>query len=205
MTIEQRPAGRLETRLEGNTDSPIAVAIVAPELGQTMLSRVVHHIAHGLVRLNCAVIRFNFSGTGASPGDPNEPLSKIADYRALLDIAAQSFPDTPIWAVGHSFGSAVAMNVGAADPRVTLLLGVGLLVGEFDYDLVVEAEKPTFIIHGEADDRCALQVVRRFYGSLSEPRELIVIDGADHTFDGHASELTEAIEDLLADWQEQDA
>jgi alpha/beta superfamily hydrolase len=41
--------------------------------------------------------------------------------------------------------------------------------------------------------------VRLFYTELSEPRELIAIDGADHAFDGHASELADAIEDLLAD------
>jgi alpha/beta superfamily hydrolase len=76
-----------------------------------------------------------------------------------------------------------------------------LLVEDYDYDLVSEAAKPTFIVHGEADERCALNAVRRFYATLSEPRELIVIDGADHAFDGHASELADAVEDLLAGFE----
>jgi alpha/beta superfamily hydrolase len=28
----------------------------------------------------------------------------------------------------------------------------------------------------------------------------VIIDGADHVFDGKASEVAEAIEDLLGDW-----
>jgi alpha/beta superfamily hydrolase len=33
-----------------------------------------------------------------------------------------------------------------------------------------------------------------------EPKELVIIDGANHVFDGQASEVAEAIEDLLGDW-----
>ncbi|MEZ5285984.1 MAG: hypothetical protein R2712_14480 [Vicinamibacterales bacterium] len=35
---------------------------------------------------------------------------------------------------------------------------------------------------------------------MPEPRELVVIDGTDHVFEGHASEVADAIEDLLGDW-----
>ena len=193
------PAGRLEARLDVNTDAPVAVAVVAPEHGGTMQSRVLHNVALGLLRLDCAVVRFNFRGTGTSDGEPGDGNGEVEDYLAVLKAADAQFPTTPIWAVGHSFGSYVAMGVGARERRVALLMGIGLLVEDFDYDLVSEAEKPTFIIHGEADERCALVAVRRFYGTLAEPRELIVIDGADHAFDGHASELADGVEDLLAD------
>ena len=41
--------------------------------------------------------------------------------------------------------------------------------------------------------------MRRFYGSLQEPKELVVIDAADHIFNGHVSEVGDAVEDLLND------
>jgi alpha/beta superfamily hydrolase len=195
------PAGRLEARLDCNTDTPVAVAVVAPELGGTMQSRVLHNVALGLLRLDCAVVRFNFRGTGTSEGEPTDGEGELQDYLAVLNAADAWLSAAPIWTVGYSFGSYIAMGVGARDRRVALVMGIGLLVEEYDYDLVREAEKPTFIIHGEADERCALNSVRRFYGSLSEPRELVVIDGADHAFDGHASELAEAVEDLLAGFE----
>ncbi len=193
----QGPAGRLEARLDCNTDSPAAIAVVAPEHGGTMQSRVLHNVALGLLRLDCAVVRFNFRGSGTSDGKRTDGDGEVEDYVAVLNAADARYPSTPIWAVGYSFGSFIAMGVGARDRRVALLMGIGLVVEDYDYGLVREGEKPTFIIHGDADERCALKAVRRFYAELSEPRELIVIDGADHAFDGHASELADAIEDLL--------
>jgi hypothetical protein len=40
----------------------------------------------------------------------------------------------------------------------------------------------------------------KFYGELEEPKELVVIDAADHLFDGHTSEVGEALEELLSDY-----
>jgi hypothetical protein len=42
----------------------------------------------------------------------------------------------------------------------------------------------------------------KFYGELPEPKELVVIDAADHLFDGHTSEVGEALEELLADFHD---
>jgi alpha/beta superfamily hydrolase len=42
--------------------------------------------------------------------------------------------------------------------------------------------------------------IRKFYAQLQEPKELVIIDGADHLFDGKVSEVGEAIEDLLQDF-----
>lgn len=43
-------------------------------------------------------------------------------------------------------------------------------------------------------------IVREFYARAAEPKERVVIDGADHLFDGKVSEVAGAIEDLLGDW-----
>ena len=42
--------------------------------------------------------------------------------------------------------------------------------------------------------------MRAFYARAAEPKELVVIDGADHLFDGKVDEVGEALEDLLGDW-----
>jgi hypothetical protein len=39
-----------------------------------------------------------------------------------------------------------------------------------------------------------------FYGQLEEPKELALIDGANHLFEGQTPEVGEALEDLLADF-----
>ena len=42
--------------------------------------------------------------------------------------------------------------------------------------------------------------MQQFYARCEEPKELVVIDAADHLFDGKTSQVGEAVEDLLGDW-----
>ena len=83
-------------------------------------------------------------------------------------------------------------------PRVALLLGIAPPVASYDFEGVAAAGKPVFLVHGERDQLSSLKAVQRFYGTLGEPRELVVVDAADHLFDGHVSEVADAIADLLA-------
>jgi len=42
--------------------------------------------------------------------------------------------------------------------------------------------------------------MRLFYARCPEPKELVVIDGASHLFDGQAGEVGDALEDLMGDF-----
>jgi alpha/beta superfamily hydrolase len=54
-----------------------------------------------------------------------------------------------------------------------------------------------FLVQAEHDEVCPLKQALRFYGRLPEPKEIVVIDAADHLFDGKASEVGDAVEDLV--------
>jgi alpha/beta superfamily hydrolase len=90
--------------------------------------------------------------------------------------------------------------VGAADSRVSLLIGVALPLSRYDFSSVRDSRKPKFLIQAERDDICPLSEMRQFYAQAAEPKELVVIDGADHLFDGKVGDVADAIEDLLGDW-----
>ncbi|MBI3050760.1 MAG: alpha/beta hydrolase [Acidobacteria bacterium] len=62
------------------------------------------------------------------------------------------------------------------------------------------SRKPKFIIHGERDELVSLRIVRHFYAQLHEPKELVEIDRANHLFEGQASEVGDALADLLEDF-----
>jgi alpha/beta superfamily hydrolase len=198
-------AGLLEGLLTESTDgSPRATVVLAhplPTAGGTMHTKVVFHVAQALGRIGCAVLRFNFRGTGRSGGSFDDGKGERDDFRAALSFMSARYPDlTERWAAGMSFGAWVAMTAGATDPLVTALIGVAPPVTRRDFSEVVTAAKPTFLIHGERDELIPLSDVRRFYARLEEPKELVVIDSADHLFDGKASEVGDAIEDLLQDF-----
>lgn len=197
------PVGALEVRLDVPPGAPRAVAVIAPphpQYGGTLQTRAVYEAARALTRIGVAALRLNFRGAGASAGAFEDGRGEQDDYLAALDYAAERFPGLPIWAMGMSFGAWVATNAGAIDDRVSLLLAIAPAVDHYAYEAFKTSGKPTFIIHGEADALAPVRHVRRLYGEMAEPKELVVIEGADHVFDGQASIVGEAIEDLLADF-----
>jgi hypothetical protein len=198
------PVGRLETLLDLPVGEPRAAAVFGhphPLHGGTMHTKVVYQSSKALARIGVAVLRFNFRGVGRSAGTHDGGPGEMDDYRAALDYMAGRFPGQPLYAAGFSFGSWVAWNVGLDDARVPLLLGIGLPVDRFDFGPVRSSAKAKFVIHGERDELIAVRDIRRFYAELSEPKELVVIDDANHLFDGRTSEVGEAVEDLLKGWQ----
>jgi uncharacterized protein len=214
------PAGRLEALLEepsdargvnrdglvehGKADGLRAAVVLAhphPQYGGTMHTKVLFHAAKAFTRIGCAVLRFNFRGTGTSAGAWDDGRGEMDDCRAALDFMKGRFPGAPLWAAGMSFGAWTAMSVGASYQGVSTLIGIALPVTQFDFETVRESKKPKFFIHGERDELCPLKDLQAFYARAADPKELIVIDTADHLFDGKVSEVADAIEDLFGDWR----
>ncbi|MGE5814255.1 MAG: alpha/beta hydrolase [Acidobacteriota bacterium] len=115
---------------------------------------------------------------------------------------AAHYPGLPLWAAGFSFGSWIALETGTVDDRVTVLIGVAPPVENLGYSFqnTLASEKPKFLIQGEEDEICPIGALRKFYAQLKEPKELVVIEDANHLFEGKTQEVGEAIEDLLADY-----
>ena len=207
------PAGFLEAILDEpaaeHAAAPHAAVVFAhphPQFGGTMHTKAVFQGAKGLTRIGCAVLRFNFRGVGRSAGTFDEGQGEKEDFRAALDYMARRYPNSRLWAAGFSFGSWVALEVGAEDDRVQALIGiappVATSVSGMDYSFpnTLASTKPKFFVQGEADEVCPIQGMWTFYGQLEEPKELVIIDGADHLFEGKTQEVGEALEDLLVDF-----
>jgi len=165
-----------------------------------MHTKVVYQAAKALSRIGCAVLRFNFRGAGASDGLFDNGVGEMDDFRAAVDMMAARYPGAKVWAGGMSFGSWIALSVGAADPRISTLIAIAAPVDRYDFTAIAHSPKAKFFIHGERDEICPLKDVRELYARATEPKELVVIDAADHLFDGKVGEVADAIEDLLGDW-----
>ncbi len=211
------PAGRLEGLLDGELTAPRAAVVFAhphPLLGGggTMHTKAVYQGMKGLARIGCAVLRFNFRGVGRSAGTFDDGVGERGDFTAALDLMAARYPGVPLWAAGFSFGAWIALETGAADPRVSLLIGIappwtfrrsGQEASREDYAWTntLATEKPKFFVQGESDEVCAIQDMWAYYARLKEPKELVVIDAANHLFEGHTPEVGEALEELLGDYE----
>ncbi len=217
MTVEfPGPAGRIEGLLDAPATPRAAVVFAHPHPllggGGTMHTKAVFQGSKGLQRIGCAVLRFNFRGVGRSEGTFDHGVGERGDFTAAVDFIAARYPGLPIWAAGFSFGSWVALEAGAVDPRVSVLIGIappwvfrGAVEGElrtnYEWPNTLATEKPKFFVQGESDEICAVQDMWAWYAKLHEPKELVVIDAANHLFDGHTVEVGEALEELLGDYE----
>jgi uncharacterized protein len=213
------PAGSLEALLDeppptrgvnaeglverGQADGLHAAVVIAhphPQFGGTMHTKAIFHSAKAFSRIGCAVLRFNFRGVGTSDGSFDNGTGETDDFRAALDFMHERYPGVPLWSAGMSFGAWISLTAGAADPRVSALVGIAPPLSRYDFEPVRISTKPKFFLQGERDELCPLKEMQAFYARAADPKELVVIDAADHLFDGKLVELAEAIEDLLGDW-----
>src|SRR5687767_11322836 len=208
-------AGSLEAILDlpvlrTATGAPRAAVVFAhphPQYGGTMHTKAVYQATKGLARIGCAVLRFNFRGVGRSSGQFANGEGEIEDFRAALGYITARYPGVPLWAAGFSFGAWVALETGAADNRVSVLIGIAPPVVtsvsgmNYTFPKTLASTKPKFFVQGEADEVCPIEGMWAFYGRLEEPKELVVIDAADHLFEGKTQEVGEALEELLGDFE----
>ena len=198
------PTGSLEVLIDEPLGEPRALVVFAhplPTHGGSMHTKMVFQGAKGLARTGCLVLRFNFRGVGRSTGVFDEGRGELDDFSAALDFISAQYPNLEIWSCGASFGAYIAMTAGANDDRVSALIGIAPPVSMRNFSIVQTSIKPKFLVHGETDELIPVKAVRKFYAQMVEPKELVVIDRANHVFDGQTSEVGDTLEELLGDFK----
>ena len=150
--------------------------------------------AHGL-----GVLLMDYRGYGGNPGSPTEEGLTL-DARAARRWVAERLPDHPVVYFGESLGAAVAVGLAVDQPPAALVLrspftSLGdaaalhypfLPVRLLLWDDFTVAERmsnvtaPTLVIAGESDSIIPLRQSRAVHAAAAGPKELLVIDGADH-------------------------
>jgi hypothetical protein len=203
------PAGRLEALLNAGTENATHAAIVChphPLFGGTLHNKVVFHTMKALNGFGFPVLRFNFRGAGLSEGEHDRGNGELEDVRTALDWLAAEF-HLPLLFAGFSFGAAVGLRAACPDARVKALIGVGVpaipVAADteapriYTLDFLRECAKPKLFISGARDQFAPLAKLEALVAAAAEPKKLVVIEGADHFFEGRLRELREAIEDWV--------
>ena len=135
---------------------------------------------------------------GRSTGSYDHGAGEEDDARQALDFLALRYPGVPLWMAGFSFGARVGLTVGAADPRVQKLLGVGLALNMFDYGFLAASPKPKAIIQAADDEYGGRDQITPAVAGMVEPRRLWVVEGTTHLFPGKLDELQAAAAEAVA-------
>jgi alpha/beta superfamily hydrolase len=196
-TAEQR--SRSSTH-EGSSAPPFAAVVCHPHPlhGGTMHNKVVFHLAKALNELGAPALRFNFRGVGTSAGSYAEGIGERDDAQAALEYLATRYPDTPLCLAGFSFGNWVGSAVGCADDRVTQIVAAGTTTRLFENSALRQCAKRKLLLQGDRDEFGPVPELEAFYRLLPEPKQLEVIEGADHYFSGRLDELRAAVATYFA-------
>ncbi len=162
-----------------------------------MHNKVVFRAAKAATQAGLPALRFNFRGVGKSTGAFSDGVGEREDARAALDYLGARFPAVPVCLIGFSFGADVAFHVGADDPRVAALVGLGVPVASANFDFLRDVLKPKLIIQGTLDEFGPRAGVESLYDSLSRPKQIHWVEDADHFFTGKLEEVQRAIREFL--------
>ena len=195
------PAGQLEALLNsGAADAKYAAVVCHPHpvYGGTLHNKVVFHAMKALNNLGITVLRFNFRGAGLSHGEHDQGAGEIDDVRTALDWLDREF-HLPIIFAGFSFGAAVGLRAAVPDARVPLLISLGIPISpvdnrSYDYDFLLSSTKPKLFVSGSRDQFASTATLQGLVRSLAEPKKLVIIEAADHFFEGRLREMREAVE-----------
>jgi alpha/beta superfamily hydrolase len=197
------PHGRLEAILKEPRDvRGRGVALVLhphPLGGGTMHNKVVFRAASALNDVGLITLRINFRGVGSSTGEHDEGRGETEDVRAALNYLTEHYVGEPVTLAGFSFGSRVGMEVSIADERVRDLISIGTPVDKYDFTFLKSCRKPILFVHGDEDEFGRVDKLRALVDSIPEEAHahLVIIEGADHFFEGRLEEMKRAITEWI--------
>lgn len=148
-----------------------------------------------------SVLLGDYRGYGGNPGSPHEE-GLAADARAALAYL-RSRPDVDRRRVayfGESLGAAVAARLAGEDPPAALILRSPFMsladIAAVHYplipaslllrdryptvDLIRDLEVPVLVIAGSEDGIVPVEESKAVYEALTEPKRLLVVEGAGH-------------------------
>ena len=199
----QGPAGKLEALLNVGEENARQAAMVChphPLYGGTMHNKVVFNAMKALSGFGFPILRFNFRGAGLSEGKHDEGRGEIDDVRAAIDWLDETFA-LPIIFAGFSFGAATGMRAACTDQRVVGLISIGTPVSAegriYSYSYLAKCDTPKLFISGSRDQYGPVANLEKIVSIAAEPKTFVLVEGADHFFEGKIPIMRTAIEEWV--------
>jgi alpha/beta superfamily hydrolase len=210
------PAGRLEAVLNEGRPDALFVALVChphPVFGGNLHNKVVYSAMKALNDpgwgLGWPVLRFNFRGAGLSEGE-HDGQAEVDDVSAATDWLEREF-DRPVVVAGFSFGAAMALRAcynrsqkaghlqETRPVRALIALGLPLDVDgpSYRYSFLQSLAIPKLLLNGDCDPFAPAEHLTQIVASAAKPKQLVLLHGADHFFNGQLEPMQKAITNWL--------
>ncbi len=191
------PAGRLEGRYHQAKmrGAPIALLLHPhPQFGGTMNNQIIYQMYYAFAERGFSVLRFNFRGVGRSQGSFDHGSGELSDAASAMDWAQALNPDArACWIAGVSFGAWIGMQLLMRRPEVEAFINVAAPANRFDFSFLAPCPSSGLFLHGEQDRvapyKDVISVIEKVKTQKGIVLDHVVINGANHFFDGHIDEL----------------
>ena len=190
-------------RLEGIASIPdgggpfpaVVVCHPHPLYGGDMYNNVVSVVSVALVQAAIIALRFNFRGVGGSQGEYGGGVGEQDDVRAAIAYLSSIDGVDPerIGLAGYSAGAGFGIPAACSDGRVKAVATISPPLSMFDFSALFKCRKPKLLISGSRDDLTPAGKFVEFCGKLPDPKESGIVEGADHFWWGHESEVADRV------------
>jgi alpha/beta superfamily hydrolase len=207
-SLEAEPL-RLEGVIHIPTDGiPPRPAVVLchphPLHGGSMEVPVILTIARELARRGLVALRFDFRGVGRSEGSFGDGVAEVADVAGAVDylVARPDVDPGRLYLMGYYFGASVGLRHVEADPRICGIVALclplgGMTIGSLDEEFWQKYTRPKLFLAGDRDYVCPLSELRPLVEKLPEPKQLVVLEAADHFLWGREQEVANHVAGFL--------
>jgi predicted alpha/beta-hydrolase family hydrolase len=164
--------------------------LLAHGAGAGMRHAFLEEMAARLAGHGVATLRYQFPYTEAGRRRPDPPAALERTVRAAAAEARRLAPDLPLLAGGKSMGGRMTSQAQAAEPlpgaRALVFLGFPLHPAGKPSTAraahLARVDLPMLFLQGTRDELGGLDLLEPVLRPLAPRAELVVIDGADHSF-----------------------
>src|SRR5215475_2304944 len=196
------PAGRLEGRFQPakRKNGPIALVLHPhPQFGGTMNNQIAYQLFYMFAKRGFAVLRFNFRGVGRSQGEFDHGSGELSDAASALDWVQSVHPEArSCWVAGFSFGAWIGMQLLMRRPEIEGFISIAPPANLYDFSFLAPCPASGLFVHGTKDQVAPEADVQKLVDRLSAQKGIKItytkIEGANHFFDRHESDVLEAVE-----------
>ena len=200
---------RLSARLDLPDGAPRAFALFAHCFTCTHNVFAASRIARGLTEHGIAVLRFDFTGLGASEGEfaNTNFSSNVGDLLAAADWLRAEL-EAPKLLIGHSLGGAAMLAAAKKITEAQAVCTIAAPAKQFLEDIaaqqltddIARLGRPLLVFHSPLDQVVGIDNASRIFGAAKHPKSFVSLDRADHLL-SHAEDAA-YVADVMAAWSE---
>lgn len=178
---------------QSTSDSKSAIIICHPhpQFGGNMHNNIVSGVFKTFINNDISSLRFNFRAVGRSTGTHSSGRGELNDAQACVDYLINEKNIERIFICGYSYGAAIGCSIVNYSDNIVGYAAISLpwdFMGP-KYKKLSQTHKPKLFIQGDRDDVAHYANFENHYDSYEDPKESIIVKGADHFYWGYEEQV----------------